>query len=132
MHTDHHPMLRCRGGPLRPSAPLLHQLPDDVLHLIMVQLRGNAAVKLGSLHSALRRALGRISSLQPSVSLDVCEIRDGGRTRGEQAAFQQWERRRDSFAAFRLAHPAVAMEAMVLRFALLWCHRLSPAFRVLL
>jgi len=89
----------------------LHEMPEDVLRAIMSHLTGNEAVKLGSLHSALRRALGTLPSLQPSMPLDVWTSGGGVRTPSQQAAEQTRRRRRDrSFAAFRAAHPGVLIE----------------------
>ena len=84
----------------------------------MGQLLGNDAVRLGSLHRALHRALKTLPSLQPSVVLDVSVIRSTVRTRGECAAAQQRRQRSDSFGAFRAAHPGVAMDAVTVRMAL--------------
>ena len=125
--------MRCRV-----AAPLLHQLPDEILHAIMGhlgndgtvrlaslfpagkgQLVSNDAVKLASLPSALRRALHTLPSLQPEVVLDMALISGGtGRTRGVTAAKQTRRRRSDSFAAFRAAHPGVVLDALTVRLAL--------------
>ena len=102
----------------RAAASCLHQLPEDVLHAIMRQLRGNEAVKLATLHPALRRALGTLPSLHPSVVLDVSVIRDGACTRGEHAARQKRQRRCESFSAFRAAHPGITIEAVTVRMEL--------------
>ncbi len=102
----------------RTAACSLHELPEDVLHAIMRHLRGNEAVKLATLHPALRRALGTLPSLHPSVVLDVSVIRDGACTRGEHAARQRRQRRRESFGAFRATHPGIAIEAVTVRMEL--------------
>ena len=77
-----------------------------------------SAVKLGPLHSALRRTVGTLPSPQPTLIQDVCALRDGILTRREQAAAQSRQRRSNSFAVFRAAHPAMAIEAMKLRYAM--------------
>ena len=84
----------------------------------MGQLPGNDAVKLGSVHPALRRALRTLPSLQPSVLLDVCAVRDGIHTRAERSAQQKRQRHSSSFAAFLAAHPGVLIEAMTVRLVL--------------
>ena len=108
----------CRSHSTTSSGRSLHELPEEVLRLIMAQLHSNDAVKLGSLHSALRSAVGTLPSLQPTLIQDVRAFRDGMLTRREQAAMQSWQKRSDSFAAFRAAHLALAIEAMKLRFAM--------------
>ena len=102
----------------RAAVPYLHELPEDVLHAVMRHLHGNDAVKLATLHPALRRVLGTLPSLRPSVVLDVSVIRDGACTRGEHAARQRRQRRRDSFGAFRAAHPGMTIEAVTVRMEL--------------
>ena len=102
----------------RTAAHCLHELPEDVLHVIMRQLRGNEAVKLATLHPALRRTLGTLPSLQPSVVLDVSVIHAGACTRGEQTARRKRQRRCESFGAFRAAHPGIAIEAVTVRMEL--------------
>ena len=110
---------RDAAKPARAAAQLLHQLPVDIVHAIMGRLVSNDAVKLGSLHSALRHALHTLPSLQLSVALDMDLSRiGGGRTRSETAAERRRQRRRDSFAAFQAAHPGVADEAVSVRLAL--------------
>lgn len=84
----------------------------------MCHLLANDAVKLGSLHSALRRAVGTLPNLQPSVVLDVSLIRGSARTRGERAAEHTRQRRGDSFSAFRIAHRGVMINAVTVRMAL--------------
>ena len=93
-------------------------MPEDVLRAIMGHLASNEAVKLGTLHSALRRALGMLPSLQPFMPLDVWTSGGGVRTRSQQAAEQTRRRRDRSFAAFRAAHPGLVIEAMSLRLVL--------------
>ena len=125
--------MRCRV-----ATPLLHELPEEILHAIMDhlgntqtvnpwssfraskgQLVSNDAVKLASLHSALRRALQTLPSLQPEVVLDMASIPGGrGRTRSETSAEQTLWRRSDSFAAFRAAHPGGAIDTLTFRLAL--------------
>ena len=100
------------------AARSLHELPEDVLHAIMAQLPGNEAVKLGSLHPALRSALGSLPSLQPSLVLDTSVLHGPARTRGETAAEQLRQRRSNSFNAFKAAHPGVAIEEVTVRLAL--------------
>ncbi len=102
----------------RTAACSLHQLPEDELHAIMRQLPGNEAVKLATLHPALRHALGALPSLHPSVVLDASVIRDGACTRGEHAARQRRQRRRESFGAFRAAHPGIAIDTVTVRMEL--------------
>jgi len=98
--------------------PELHEMPEDVLRAIMSHLAGNEAVKLGTLHSALRRTLSTLPSLQPSVALDFDSSPIGGaRTRSETAAERKRRRRSDSFAAFRAANPGVAVEAVSVQLA---------------
>ena len=84
----------------------------------MGQLHGNDAVKLASMHPALRRGLRTLPTLQPSVVLDVSVIRDRPCTRREHAARQKRQRRRDSFGAFRAAHPGITFEAVTVRMEL--------------
>ena len=98
--------------------PLLHKLPVDILHAIMGQLISNDAVKLASVHPALRRALTTIPSLQPSVVLDVSPQRAETRTRSDTAAERPRQLCSDSFGAFRAAHPGVAINAMTVRLEL--------------
>jgi len=110
----------CRRGSTQPKAAAqsLLGLPEEILRAIMSQLVGNEAVKLASLHPALRRALRMLPSLQPSVKLDVAMIRGSQRTRGASAAEQARRRRSASFGAFRSAHPSIAIEAMTVRLPL--------------
>jgi len=109
-----------RADPSEPrsAARALHDLPEEILIAIMSQLIGNDAVKLASLHPALRRALRAVPSLQPSVALDFDSSPIGGaRTRSETAAERKRRRRSNSFAAFRVAHPGVAVEAVSVQLA---------------
>ena len=94
----------------------LHELPEDALHAIMSKLSGNDAVRLGSLNSAMRRALGMLPNLHPSVVLDLSQIRGRACTRNEAApAEQPRQRRSESFGAFRAAYPGVAVTAPTVR-----------------
>ena len=114
----YHNISMLRRAPPEPGAapPLLHHLPEEILRAIMSQLTGNDAVKLASLHSALRRALRTLPCLQPSVALDVSTVCGGHRTRGATAAEQA--RCSDSFGAFRAVHPGVAIDAVTVRLLL--------------
>ena len=67
------------------AAQTLHELPEEILRAIMSHLVGNEAVKLASLHPALRRALRTLPSLEASVVLDVSMTRDRARTRQSKA-----------------------------------------------
>ena len=108
-----------RGGLNEPSiGTRLHELPTDVLHAIMGRLPGNDVAKLASTHPALRRALGTLPSLQPSLIMEVTLDRTGARTRRETAAGRSQRRRRDDFGAFRAAHPHLAIDALTVRVAL--------------
>ena len=96
----------------------LHELPEEILRAIMSQLICNDAVKLASLHPALRRILRSLPSLEPSVVLDMASLPGySSRAGGEAAAVQTRQRRSDSFAAFRAAHPGVAGDAVKVRLA---------------
>ncbi len=105
-----------RGGLTEPSiGTRLHDLPADVLHAI---ISGNDVAKLASAHPALRRALGTLPSLQPSLVLEVTLDRGGARTRRETAAGRSHRRRRDDFGAFRAAYPHLVIDALTVRVAL--------------
>jgi len=112
--------VRRRGGAKRPAAVArtLHELPEDVLHAIMRRLVNNDAVKLASVHPTLRRAIGTLPSLQPSVILDVSPLRAETRTRSDTTAERPRQLRSNSFGAFRAAHPELAIDAMTVRLAL--------------
>ena len=97
------------------TAHSLLQLPEEMLHLIMGHLPRNAAVRLGSTHSTLRRIFRALTSLQPSLVLDVTAIRGRGRTPAECAAKQMQQQRSHSFRAFRAANPGIAIDALTLR-----------------
>ena len=99
------------------TARLLLDLPEEVLHIIMLHLPGNAAVRFGSTHSTLRRIFRALTSLQPSLVLDVTAIRGRGRTSAEYAVKQMQQQRSGSFRAFRAAHPGIAVDALTLRLA---------------
>jgi len=99
------------------TARSLLELPEEMLHLIMAYLPGNAAVRLGSTHSTLRRIFRTLTSLLPSLVLDVTAIRGRGRTPAECAAKQMQQQRSLSFRAFMAAHPGMAVDAMTLRLA---------------
>ena len=105
---------------MRPAvaARNLHHLPEDVLHAIMGRLSSNQAVRLGCVHPALRRAVGTLPSLQPSVILDVSPLRAETRTRSETTAERPRQLRSDSFGAFTAAHPGLAIDAMTVRLEL--------------
>ena len=95
----------------------LLELPEDVLQLVMVHLPGNDAVRLASMHSTLRRVFRTLTSLQPSLVMDIRLIRGGASTPAETAAKQARQRRIDSFRASRAAHPGISIDAMTLHLA---------------
>ncbi len=99
------------------TAHSLLDLPEELLQMIMVHLPGNAAVRMGSTHSTFRRIFRTLTSLQPSVVLDVTAIRGRGRTPAECEAKQMQQQRSVSFRAFRAAHPGIAVDALTLRLA---------------
>ena len=109
-----------RRTSIQPTAAVqaLHEMPDEVLSAVMGLLSTYDAVKLGSLHPALRRALGTCPGLEPSLVLEVSTLRDGARTRGDTAADYERRLRGGSFRAFSAAHPRIVISAMTLQLEL--------------
>ncbi len=95
----------------------LHKLPHEMLHLIMGLLSSNEAVKLGSLHPALRSALGTLPSINASLDFDATPLRGEARTRHSIAADHRRQLRGVSFGAFTAAHPGIAI-ALTLQLSL--------------
>ena len=100
-----------------PRFAVLHQLPDEILHVIMGLLSSNEAVKLGSLHPALRCALGTLPSLEASLDFEATPLRRVSRTRHSTAADDRQQLRGASFGAFTAAHPGIAI-ALTLQLSL--------------
>ena len=102
----------------RSAARALHELPDEVLSAVMGLLSTSDAVKLGSLHPSLHRALGTCPGLEPTLVLKVSLLRDGARTRGDTLADRGRQPHGASFRAFSAAHPGIVISAMTLRLEL--------------